>query len=63
MEFDRIHYLLLAHLCTSLMPRVAEGTLQVAAAEADEYGRTAGMVALALQGLEYLVDTHQSSNS
>lgn len=38
-----------------LVLRVAKGTMQIAPAEAHKHGGRAGMVALALQGVEYLV--------
>lgn len=38
------------------MVRVAEGTMQIASAEAHKHNGCAGMETLALQGVEYLVD-------
>ena len=45
------------HLCVGCKIGVTERTMQVAAAEADENGRAAGEITLALQGIENLVDT------
>jgi hypothetical protein len=48
------------HQFTLLVLRVAEGTTQIAAAEAHEDGGRTAVVALALQGMEYFVDfVHQ----
>jgi len=59
-EVDGTHYVVVAHLDTFLMGRVAEGTAKVAPRKAYEYRRIAGMMSLALEGVEYFVDlTHK----
>ena len=38
------------------MVRIAVGTMQVTAGEADEYRRSAGIIPFSLEGVEYFVD-------
>lgn len=53
-----IHDVVDVHLLSLVVHRIAKGTSQVAAARADKYGGRAGVVALALNGAEYLVNLH-----
>ena len=51
---------LFCHLLVAFVPRIAKGTVLVAATEPDENGGGAGEMPLALEGIEYLVDFHCS---
>ena len=53
---DSIDELLITHQRALLMVRITEGTAQVAAGKADEYGRRPGVEPLTLQAIENLVN-------
>ena len=48
------------HLGVLAVVSIAEGTLQVASGESDEYGWSAGEKSFALQGIENLIYSHCS---